>query len=286
MEAFRTRRPRFVKSTTSRRRCASVFMCEANFWGRWFCSRRTIFVKLISPCSCVAHRIRLSVPQPTEWQRIANWIDAARVRVERRTSVRLNQSRLRRSIVKALNPIVRARNSGNVCPDSNMIAAYCLQLPCHGLAIVATKLSFSGGYRLLSKRGRSRLPPTLWPNRPILMSRSLMKAAKPPHVQLVQLKHLPPHQVYRRSYEVQQLSILVQRLFPRLNTSKENKLIKDSNQGFDFYVYSVNFRSGLIRASCRWGTFLFDEKITGSFQLTPGVAKRRITATGAGFIGT
>jgi hypothetical protein len=35
--------------------------------------------------------------------------------------------------------------------------------------------------------------------------------------------------VYRRSYEVQQLSILVQRLSPQSNISMENKLIKDSN---------------------------------------------------------
>ena len=166
-----------------------------------------------------------STPRACAW----NLSRVARERVKRRTSVRLNQSRFRRSIVNGSNPIVHARNSGNVCPDSNMIAAYCPQLPCHGLAIVATKLSFSGGYRLLSKRGRSRLPLTLWPNRLILMSRSLMKAAKPPHVQLTQLKHLPPHQVYRRSYEVQQLSILVQRLSPQSNISMENKLIKDSN---------------------------------------------------------
>jgi hypothetical protein len=137
--------------------------------------------------------------------------------------------RLCRSTVNGSNPIVRARNSGNVCPDSNMIAAYCPRLPCHGLAIVATKLSFSGGYRLLLKRGRSRLPLTFWPNRLILMSRSLMEAAKTPHVQLAQLKHLPPHQVCRQSYEVQQLSILAQRLFPHSNISMENKLIKDSN---------------------------------------------------------
>jgi hypothetical protein len=40
---------------------------------------------------------------------------------------------------------------------------------------------------------------------------------------------LPPHQVCRQSYEVHQLSILAQRLFPHANISTENKLIKDSN---------------------------------------------------------
>src|SRR4029453_10929995 len=120
-------------------------------------------------------------------------------------------------------------NSGNVCPDSNMIAAYCPQLPCHVLAIVATKLSFSGRYQLPSKRGRSRVPLEFWPNRLIQMSRSLMEAAKTAHVQLAQLKHLPPHQVCRRCYEVQQLSILARRLLPQSNISMENKLIKDSN---------------------------------------------------------
>jgi hypothetical protein len=30
----------------------------------------------------VADRIRLALPQPTEWQRIADWIDAASVRIE------------------------------------------------------------------------------------------------------------------------------------------------------------------------------------------------------------
>jgi hypothetical protein len=56
-----------------------------------------------------------------------------------------------------------------------------------------------------------------------------MKAAKPLHVQLAQLKHLPPRQVCQQSYEVQQLSILVQRLFPQPNVNMENKFIKDSN---------------------------------------------------------
>jgi hypothetical protein len=48
-----------------------------------FCSRRTIFVKLIFALELrVADRTRLALPQPTEWQRIADSIDAARVRME------------------------------------------------------------------------------------------------------------------------------------------------------------------------------------------------------------
>ena len=156
---------------------------------------------------------------------VVSWKRQGSSQLTERTSARA----LRRSTVNGSSPIVRARNSGNVCPDSDMIAAYCPQLPCHGLAIVATKLSFSGRYRLLLKRGRSRLLLTFWPNRLSLMSRSLREAAKTRHVQLAQLKHLPPHQVCRQSYEVHQLSILAQRLFPHANISTENKLIKDSN---------------------------------------------------------
>jgi len=126
-----------------------------------------------------------------------------------------------------------------------MIAAYCSQLPCHGLAIVATKLSFSGGYRLLSKRGRSHLLPTFWPNRLILMSRSLMEAAKTAHAQLEQLKHLPPHQASRRSDEARQLSILVRRLIPQFNVSMETSLsrtaIKFLISMFSGLVISMNF---------------------------------------------
>jgi hypothetical protein len=135
-----------------------------------------------------------------------------------------------------------------------MIAAYCPQLPCHGLAIVVTKLFLQGGSRLLSKCGRSRLLLTFWPNRLILTSRSLMEAAKTPHVQLARLKHSPPHQVCWQSYEAQQLSILIQRLLPHSNIIMETSLsrtaIKILISMLLGLVTPVNFRSGLIRASC------------------------------------
>src|SRR4029453_4293708 len=148
------------------------------------------------------------------------------IRIRKR---KLTCSKRPRSTVNGSNPIVRGRNSGNVCPDSNMIAAYCPQFSFHGLAIVATKFPFPRGCRPLSKHGRSRLPPTFSPNRLILMSRSLRKAAKTAHVQLALLKHLPPHQACRRSDGVRQLSILARRLIPQSNLSMENKLIKNSN---------------------------------------------------------
>ena len=135
-----------------------------------------------------------------------------------------------------------------------MIAAYCPRLPCHGLAIVATKLFFLGGFRLLSKCGGSRLPLTFWPNRLILMSRSLMEAAKTSPVRLARLKHSPPHQVCWQSYEAQQLSILIQRLLPHSNINMETSLsrtaIKILISMLLGLAISVNFRSGLIRVSC------------------------------------
>src|SRR4030095_557735 len=105
-------------------------------------------------------------------KRVVSWKRQGSSQLAERTSAR----DLRRSTVNGSSPIVRARNSGNVCPDSDMIAAYCPQLSCHGLAIVATKLSFAGGYRLLLKRGRSRFLLTFWPNRLSLISRSLKAA--------------------------------------------------------------------------------------------------------------
>ena len=171
----------------------------------------------------------------------------------------------RRSRVNWSSPIVHARNSGNVCPDSNMIAAYCPQLPCHGLAIVATKSSFPEGYRLLSKRGRWRLPLTFWPNRLILMWCSLMEAAKTPYVQLAQLKHLPPHQVCWRSCEAQRLSILVQRLFPHSNITMKTSLSRTAIKIFISMLsapaISVNFRLGFNQGILQpMSDILIDEK--------------------------